>query len=74
AIEKQDDEGVKQNLERLEKEAHRLAGVMYQNAPGGTDGPGGGPGAGPNAPPPGAAGGEPKKKGDVIDAEFEETN
>jgi molecular chaperone DnaK len=74
SIEKQDDEGVKQNLERLEKEAHRLAGVMYQNAPGGTDageGPGGPPGAAPGA----SAGGEqPKKKGDVIDAEFEETN
>jgi molecular chaperone DnaK len=73
AIEKQDDEGVKQNLERLEKEAHRLAGVMYQNAPGGSDGAAPGqapPDAPPNAPP----GAEPKKKGDVIDAEFEETN
>ncbi|MCU0685016.1 MAG: molecular chaperone DnaK [Polyangiaceae bacterium] len=76
AIEKQDDDAVKQNLERLEKEAHRLAGVMYQNAPGGTDSEGpGGPGGPPGAAPPGAGpGGEPKKKGDVIDAEFEETN
>jgi molecular chaperone DnaK len=78
AIEKQDDDAVKQNLERLEKEAHRLASVMYQNAPGGSDaaGPGGpgGPGA-PGGPPGGAPpGGEAKKKGDVIDAEFEETN
>jgi molecular chaperone DnaK len=76
AIEKHDDDAVKQNLERLEKEAHRLAGVMYQNAPGDTDSEGpGGPGGPPGAAPPGAGpGGEPKKKGDVIDAEFEETN
>ncbi|HEU4535401.1 MAG TPA: molecular chaperone DnaK, partial [Polyangiaceae bacterium] len=47
AIEKQDDDGVKQNLERLEKEAHRLASVMYQNAPGGSDGAGQGPGQPP---------------------------
>ncbi|HEU4408561.1 MAG TPA: molecular chaperone DnaK, partial [Polyangiaceae bacterium] len=76
AIEKQDDAAVKQSLERLEKEAHRLASVMYQNAPGGSDGGVGGPGAGPGAPPGAAPGGgePPKKKGDVIDAEFEETN
>ena len=52
----------------LEKEAHRLASVMYQNAPNG-----GAPGAAPGEPPPqGAAPGEKKK--DVIDAEFEETS
>src|SRR5262245_22006570 len=33
AVEKQDDAQVKDVLERLEKEAHRLASVMYQNAP-----------------------------------------
>ena len=61
-------------IERLEKEAHRLAGMMY----GATGGPGG-PG-GPNGePPPGAEGGPPPgdekggKEGGVIDAEFEET-
>ena len=64
---------------RLEKEAHRIASVMYQNAggapgagpnggPGGPDG-GGAPGGGGS----GAAGGEKKKDGGVIDAEFEET-
>jgi len=77
AVEKQDDEAVKSVSERLEKEAHRIASVMYQNVPGG--GPGGpaGPG-GPDGPggeggPEG--GGEPgkKKDGGVIDAEFEET-
>ena len=37
AIEKQDDALVKDILEKLEKEAHRLAGSMYQNAaPGAT--------------------------------------
>jgi molecular chaperone DnaK len=72
AVEKQDDEQVKGVMDRLEKEAHRIAGVMYQGA-----GPGA-PGAAPgNGGPPGeAAGGEPpkgKKEGGVIDAEFEET-
>jgi molecular chaperone DnaK len=69
AVEKQDDAAVQTNLEKLEKEAHRIASVLYQNA-------GSGPGAPP--PPPGAAGpegsdGKGKKQGDVIDAEFEET-
>jgi molecular chaperone DnaK len=69
AVEKQDDAQVKDVLEKLEKEAHRLASVMYQGAPGGA--PGAAP-AGGEAPPAGA-GGDDKKK-DVIDAEFEETN
>jgi len=68
AVEKQDDEKVKSVSERLEKEAHRMASVMY-GASGGPGGPGG-----PGAPPAGGEGGgeksEPKK--DVIDAEFEE--
>ena len=56
-------------LEKLEKEAHRLASVMYQNAPGGAPGaPPGSPGGDGAA----AEGGEKKK--DVIDAEFEESN
>jgi len=66
AVEKQDDEKVKSVSERLEKEAHRMASVMYGATP-----PSGG------APP---SGGEPptykpeggKKDGQVIDAEFEE--
>jgi len=72
AVEKQDDAQVTSVSERLEKEAHRIASVMYQ-ASGGT------PGAGPNGGPPegGAPGGEgadgKKKDGGVIDAEFEET-
>ncbi len=75
AVEKQDDVKVQDVSARLEKEAHRLAGVMY-----GASGP---PGGGTNGepPPPGADGGPPgggDKKGGgkesgVIDAEFEET-
>ncbi len=68
AHESQDDDQVKAAIERLEKEAHRIASVMYeaagaqQQAGGGDDG----------APTDGAAAG----KGDdgVIDAEFEESN
>ncbi|WP_394836039.1 molecular chaperone DnaK [Pendulispora rubella] len=73
AVEKQDDAQVTELLEKLEKEAHRIASVMYQGAPGAE---GGGPGAPPNG---GAEGGAPgadgkgKKDGNVIDAEFEET-
>jgi molecular chaperone DnaK len=75
AVEKQDDAQVKDVLERLEKEAHRLASVMYQNAPGG-GGPAGGPGGGGGPAGGGGAEGEgaKDKKKDVIDAEFEETS
>jgi len=76
AVEKQDDDKVKDVSERLEKEAHRLAGQMYgaAGAPGGPGG-NGGPmppqdGAGADGVPPG---GDKKKDGGVIDAEFEET-
>ena len=79
AVEKQDDAKVQDVSARLEKEAHRLAGVMY-GAAGAPGGPNGGP-----QPPPGdsgdggasGAGGEKRgggKEGGVIDAEFEETN
>ena len=75
AVEKQDDALVKDALDKLEKEAHRLAGSMYGNAAPGGDGGGangtnGGPGdgAGPTS------GGDKKKDGGVIDAEFEETS
>ena len=49
AIEKQDDEAVKAASEKLEKEAHRIASVMYQQAGGAAGGPppGGGPPCGP---------------------------
>ena len=78
AVEKQDDEAVKSVGERLEKEAHRIASVMYQQAGAGAGGapgaPGEGPGADGGAPPGGeSAGGGKKKDGGVIDAEFEET-
>ncbi len=64
AIEKQDDAEVTATLERLEKEAHRVAQTLYEKA----------------APPPGEAAppsgvretGEAPKEG-VIDAEFEDT-
>ena len=72
-VEKQDDAKVADVLERLEKEAHKMASVMYGAQPG----PGGGPGGPAGGPPPGANGGGPasdkKKDGGVIDAEFEET-
>jgi molecular chaperone DnaK len=74
AVEKQDDDAVKSVTERLEKEAHRVASVMYQQA-GGPGGPGG-PAAGPPGPEGGAPGADTagkKKDGGVIDAEFEET-
>jgi molecular chaperone DnaK len=75
AVEKQDDGKVQDVLARLEKEAHRLASVMY-----GASGPGGGANGGPSGDHPnggaGEGGGAPPggdKKGGVIDAEFEET-
>ena len=71
AVEKQDDDKVSEVLEKLEKEAHAMASKMYEGA-GGPPGGGAGPGAGPSASGGGAS--EDPKKGDVIDAEFEETN
>ncbi len=70
AIEKQDDAGVTASLEKLEKEAHRIAAVMYEK----TGGQGGPPadGEGGGAEPP-VGGGKSKGKDGVIDAEFEET-
>ncbi len=72
AVEKQDDAQVKDVLEKLEKEAHRLASVMYQGGAGGPGAPGAPGGDGGGA----AGAGEEKKgkEGGVIDAEFEETN
>ncbi|HEY3665169.1 MAG TPA: molecular chaperone DnaK [Polyangiaceae bacterium] len=70
AVEKQDDAKVQEVLEKLEKEAHAMASKMYEGAGGS---PGGSPGAGPTASGGGGASEDPKK-GDVIDAEFEETN
>ncbi len=76
AVEKQDDTKVTDVLERLEKEAHRLASVMY-GAAGGPGGPGG-PNGGPTPPGEGDVDGVPPagdkkgKDGGVIDAEFEE--
>jgi len=71
AVEKQDDTAIASAIERLEKEAHRVASVMYQSAAGagGPNVPPDGPAATDGAPPPPAGG----KKKDVIDAEFEES-
>jgi molecular chaperone DnaK len=72
AIEKQDAAAVDANLQKLEKEMHRIASAVY-GANGGPGGPGA-PGAGPM---PGEGGAEPPKgkgKDGVIDAEFEESN
>ena len=76
AVEKQDDTQIQDVSGRLEKEAHRLASVMYgaTGGPGGPGGPNGGPtapGGDDGAPPP--AGDKKGKDGGVIDAEFEET-
>jgi molecular chaperone DnaK len=74
AVEKQDDAKVQSTLEALEKEAHAMAAKLYEGAggpPGGA--PGGGPGSGDGAPA-GDDAGKKKKSGDVIDAEFEESN
>jgi molecular chaperone DnaK len=74
AIEKQDDDKVKDVMDRLEKKAHELATKLYEAAgTGGTPGGGDG-GAGPGGNGARPAEGEAKKKGDVIDAEFEETS
>ena len=73
AVEKQDDAAITAAVEKLEKEAHRVASVMYQAAGAGAGNGGPTPGDGappPDAPPPGASNG---KKKDVIDAEFEES-
>ena len=62
------DEKVQDVLGRLEKEAHQMAEKLYTAAAGGAA-----PDAGSNGAPSGDAGSD-GKKGDVIDAEFEETN
>jgi molecular chaperone DnaK len=74
AVEKQDDAKVQSVLELLEKEAHAMAAKMYEGA--GGPPPGGAPGAGPDGGPAPSedSGGKKKKGGDVIDAEFEESN
>jgi len=71
AIEQQNDAMVQESLEKLEKEAHRIASVLYQQA-GSPDGVGGAPP--PGGPTPTNGGGDARKRSDVIDAEFEETN
>ncbi|MCC6524360.1 MAG: molecular chaperone DnaK [Polyangiaceae bacterium] len=73
AVESRDDDAIKAASEKLEKEAHRIASVMYEKAGagGGEGGPGEGGGGGPAAG--GEAGGSKKDDG-VIDAEFEESN
>ena len=74
ALEAEDDAEIQRAIEALEKEAHRIASVMYEKASA-EDG-----GAPPeDAPPPEPAGEDDSGKQDgkddgVIDAEFEETN
>ncbi len=72
AIDKQDDVAVQASLEKIEKEAGKMASSMYGGQEGG---PGAPPGGDPNGGAPGGeAGGSSKKKGGdgVIDAEFED--
>jgi molecular chaperone DnaK len=73
AVEKQDDAAISAAMAKLEKEAHRVASVMYQNTP---PGAGPAPGGGPDAGGPDASahqGPSNGKKKEVIDAEFEES-
>ncbi|MBW2527268.1 MAG: molecular chaperone DnaK [Deltaproteobacteria bacterium] len=78
AIEAQDDDRVQEAMDKLEKEAHRIASVMYQSAQS-SDGPqagaggGGSDDGGPGDGKP-AGGGNGKPDDGVIDAEFEETS
>jgi molecular chaperone DnaK len=70
AVESQDDAQVQASLEKLEKEAHKIAGHMYEKAGGDAGAAGSPPGdEGASSPPPGGKG-----KDGVIDAEFEESN
>lgn len=73
AVEKHEDDKVKDVLERLEKEAHKMATKLYESAGAGAGGapPGAAPGGNGQ---PGSAAGASGKKSDVIDAEFEESN
>ena len=78
AVEKQDDGAVAEALDKLEKEAHKLASVMYQSGapaegPGGPDA-GAGPGAGAGSDGAGQPSAGGKKDSGVIDAEFEESS
>jgi molecular chaperone DnaK len=66
AVERQDSAKIASVLESLEKEAHTIASKLYQTPPDAAGGPG--------AASPGAAQGGNNKGGDVIDAEFEESN
>jgi molecular chaperone DnaK len=75
AVEKQDDAKVQDVTARLEKEAHRLASVMYgaSGAPGGPGAPGPDGGGANGGPAPGEGDKKGGKEGGVIDAEFEES-
>ena len=67
AIEKEDHDAIQASLADLEKSMHDIASAAYQSATAGSGSDGG-------AAPGGAAPGSAKKNGDVIDAEFEDTN
>jgi molecular chaperone DnaK len=73
AVEKQDDALIQSTMEKLEKEAHRMASVMYGAAGQGPGAPPNGPTDGDGGPPPPDAPSGGGKKKEVIDAEFEET-
>jgi molecular chaperone DnaK len=64
AVEKQDDAAVASLMDRLEKEAHRVASSMYQGGGASTDN---------SAPQPSSTGAASRGRKDVVDAEFEET-
>jgi molecular chaperone DnaK len=75
AVEKQDDAKITSVLADLEKEAHAMASKLYESAGAGAAGAPSGEPAGGAAGSGGSDGADGKKKGgDVIDAEFEESN
>jgi len=73
ALEEQDDAKIQAAMENIEKEAHRIASVMYEKAQGSEEGApeeaGDAPAGGNGAPSP-----KDDKDDGVIDAEFEESN
>ena len=73
AVEKQDDAEVTRVLEALEKEAHAMASKLYESASASAE-PGPSAAGSSDEGSGNSQGSSGAKKGDVIDAEFEETN
>ena len=72
AIESGDTDRIKSEMEALTQASHKMAEMMYQSAAAGA--PGANPGEPGPTPPPENPAGDAGGKGNVVDAEFEETN